>query len=53
MKRMLKDFNIPTSKIYIGKGNKREKDGKITKLLRFNIKPASTDKFIKEINWLK
>src|SRR3989344_2812022 len=38
MKRMLKDFNILTSKIYIGKGNKREKDGKITKLLRFNIK---------------
>lgn len=54
MKEMLYSFGIKTTKTYIMKREyKREKDSKITRLLRFNIKPESTDKFIKEIGWLK
>lgn len=53
LKSLLKTFNIETTETWVIKGNKRKKDGKITKTIRFKIKANSINKFIKEIGWYK
>lgn len=52
LKELLKQFNVESTETWMLKGNKRNKDGKITKLLRFNIKANSNNNFIKGIGWL-
>ena len=53
LKFLLKKFNIETTKTWICRGNKRKRDGKITKLMAFKVRAQDVDKFIKEIRWYK
>lgn len=48
-----KDFNIETSNLWLLKGQKRNKDNKNTKDLRFIITKEFNDSFIENIGWLK
>jgi len=53
IKNLLKKFGIETTNIWISQGNRRIKDNKLTKQIRFGIKANSFNKFINEIGWLK
>ena len=53
LKFLLNKFNIETTNMWVGKGNKRIRDGKFTKYMAFKIKTNSLNKFINEIGWLK
>lgn len=53
IRKMLNKFGIQTTNIYTCISNKRKKDGKITKMMRFRIKAESNNQFIKEIGWYK
>jgi len=53
LKKLLKEFNIETTNIWVSEGNKRKRDGEITKQINFHIKSNSVNRFINEIGWLK
>ena len=53
LKDLLRIFDIETTKVWLVEGNKRKKDGKITKTMKFKIKAKDINKFIKEIGWYK
>jgi len=53
LKDLLLLFNIETNSIRVSNGNNRKKDGRVTKVMTFQIKANSIDKFINEFGWLK
>jgi hypothetical protein len=53
LKELLSDLNIETTNIWVSKGNKRKRDGKITKRINFHIRSNSNNTFINEIGWIK
>lgn len=52
LRNMLSLFGIETTNVQIKAGNIR-KDGKVTKLMRFDIRVKDVNKFINEIGWFK
>ena len=53
LKYLLSLFDIETTITSIKKGNIRNKDGKTTKTMRFEIRSKSVNTFIKTIGWFK
>ena len=53
LRNLLKRFDIETTKVWLTEGNKRKKDEKITKTMKFKIKAKDINKFIKEIGRYK
>lgn len=53
LQRLLKKFDIDSTKIWLIQGNKRKRDGKTTKGMRFKIKANSFNNFINQIGWYK
>ena len=53
LKLLLKKFNINSTRTWLYLGNKRKRDGKITKVMRFKIKAESFNTFINQIGWYK
>lgn len=53
LKKLLKDFDIETSNIWISGGNERKRDGEVTKQINFHVKSNSINTFINKIGWIK
>jgi len=53
LRDMLYLFGIETTNVQIKKGNLRKKDGKVTKVMCFDIRARSFNKFINELGWFK
>ena len=51
--KSLNEYNIQTTKIWISKAKRRNKDNEETSVVAFGIRRAYVDKFIKDIGWLK
>lgn len=53
LRKMLKRFDIDTTEHFISGKRIRNRDGKISKDIRFRVKVGANNKFISEIGWLK
>ncbi|MEK6935429.1 MAG: hypothetical protein AABW67_01450 [Nanoarchaeota archaeon] len=53
LKKMLKYFNIRTTKCYVYSNRIRKRDNKISRDIKFRIKIEDNNRFINKIGWIK